>query len=129
MRKFKRISVKHKRGIPIPTRIIFSAFFLLVQMVIFFAVFLNLSTKSISIYLVSELFGIVTVVYIINRRGNPSYKLMWAVFILDFPIFGIFVFLLLGGERVMPHLKKKMKKCQEHYLPEIEKETEVTERL
>ena len=129
MRKFKRISVKHKRGIPIPTRIIFSAFFLLVQMVIFFAVFLNLSTKSISIYLVSELFGIVTVVYIINRRGNPSYKLMWAVFILVFPIFGIFVFLLLGGERVMPHLKKKMKKCQEHYLPEIEKETEVTERL
>lgn len=129
MRKFRKISVKHKRGIPIPTRIIFSAFFLLIQLVIFFALFLNLSTKSISIYLISELFGIITVVYIINRRGNPSYKLMWAVFILIFPIFGIFVFLLLGGERVMPHLKKKMKKCQEHFLPFIEKETEVTERL
>ena len=92
MRHRKNIRVKHKRGIPIPTRIIFSALFLLVQLAIFFAIFFNLSTKSLSIYFLSEFFGIVTVVYIINRRGNPSYKLMWAVFILVFPIFGIFIF-------------------------------------
>lgn len=129
MRHRKNIRVKHKRGIPIPTRIIFSALFLLVQLAIFFAIFFNLSTKSLSIYFLSEFFGIITVVYIINRRGNPSYKLMWAVFILIFPIFGIFIFLLLGGERVMPHLKKKMKKCQEHYLPLLEKNTEVSKKL
>ena len=62
------------------------------------------------LYTLLELIGVATVIYIVNKRGNPSYKIAWIVFILALPVFGILVYLLWGGQRTFPHLKKKMKK-------------------
>ncbi|MBO4431906.1 MAG: cardiolipin synthase [Clostridia bacterium] len=112
-----RQSVKNKRGIPIPTRIVISALFLLFQLVILFVMLRTLSDRSVFIYTASEVLAIITVVYIVNRRGNPSYKMAWIVFILIVPIFGITVFLFFGGGRVMPHLKRKMRECESHNMP------------
>ena len=42
----------------------------------------------------------VLVVFIITGRGNPSYKIAWIVPILAFPVFGIVIYLLFGGNRV-----------------------------
>ena len=112
-----RRSVKNKRGIPIPTRIVISAVVLFFQLIILFVMLRTLSDRSVFIYTVSEILAIITVVYIVNRRGNPSYKMAWIVFILIVPIFGIMVFMFFGGSRVMPHLKKKMRECEAHNMP------------
>ncbi len=112
-----RQSVKNKRGIPIPTRIVISALVLVFQLAILFVTLRTLSDKSVFLYTVSEILAIVTVIYIVNRRGNPSYKMAWIVFILIVPIFGITVFVFFGGGRVMPHLKKRMRDCESHNMP------------
>ena len=112
-----RQSVKNKRGIPIPTRIVISALVLIFQLVILFVTLRTLSDKSVFLYTVSEILAIITVIYIVNRRGNPSYKMAWIVFILIVPVFGITVFVFFGGGRVMPHLKKKMRDCESHNMP------------
>lgn len=109
-----RQSVKNKRGIPIPTRILISGVLLLFQFVILFVMLRTLSDRSVFIYTLSEVLAIITVIYIVNRRGNPSYKMAWIAFILIVPIFGTAVFMLFGGGRVMPHLKKKMRDCEMH---------------
>lgn len=120
---------ERKRGIRIQTRIIVSAFLLLVQLVFLFFLVYNFTIGSANIYALSVVAGIVTVIYIVNRRGNPSHKIVWIIFILVFPIFGISVFLLWGGGRVLPHLRRKMEKCEEHYLPLLTEKSDVRERL
>ena len=75
-----------KRGIRIQTRIIVSAFLLLVQLVFLFFVVYNITEKSAALYVVSMLAGAAMVIYIVNRRGNPSHKIAWIIFILLFPV-------------------------------------------
>ncbi len=119
--------VKNKRGIPFPTHIIFSAVSLLLQISFLFALVYGISEDNFKIYIISEIIAIITSVYIINRRGNSSYKFAWIVFILLFPIFGILIFTLIGGGRVFPHLKKKMNACEKkykRYLPDDSAECE-----
>lgn len=124
-----RQSVKNKRGIPIPTRIVISGIVLLFQMVILFVMLRTLSDRSVFIYTVSEILAIITVVYIVNRRGNPSYKMAWIVFILIVPIFGITVFIFFGGGRVLPHLKRKMRLCESHNMPYLKDDEEAQNAL
>ncbi len=118
-----------KRGIPIPTHIIISGLVLVIQLVFITAVIYDYTVASISAYAISVILGIITVIAIINRRGNPDHKISWIVFILVFPIFGITVFLLLGGGRVLPHIKKSMTICEARYKHYLKDNDEVLESL
>ena len=124
-----RVNVKHNRGIRLQSRIVLSVILLLMQVVwIAWGVF-ALSENYYIMYIASMVLAVITVVFIINRRGNSSYKIAWIVFILLVPVFGISMFLLLGGGRVMPHLKKRMRKCESHYLPFLPDDKEVRREL
>ncbi len=108
-----------KRGIPLPTHIIISGLLLVIQLVFITGVIYDYTVASTTAYSLSVILGIITVITIINRRGNPDHKISWIVFILVFPIFGITVFLLWGGGRVLPRIKKRMTICvarYKHYL-------------
>ena len=118
-----------KRGIRIPTRIIVSALLILIQLFFLFGVLYDFSISSAWAYTLSMILGIITVIIIINRRGDPDHKIAWIVFILLFPIFGITVFLLWGGGRVMPHLRKRMQLCEAKTMRYLKEEPEVRDRL
>ena len=124
-----KVRVKNKRGIRIQTRIIISAILLMVQLALLAWGVFSLSEHFFAIYVTSEIIAVITVIYIINRRGNPSYKIAWIVFILLVPVFGISVFLLWGGGRVMPHLKKKMHICESHYMPFLDDDEHIRRKL
>ena len=124
--KFK---VKHKRGIPFPTHIVFSAISLLVQIAFFIMMVYGLSEHFFFVNTLSMVMGIATVFYIINRKGNPSYKILWIIFILVAPVFGVTSFMLLGGGRVMPHLKKKMNICEDKYKKQLPDDADIHETL
>ena len=120
---------ERKRGIRIQTRIIISALLLLLQLIFLFYVLYNITAKSVALYALSMIAGTFTVICILNRRGNPDHKIAWIIFILLFPVFGISVFLLWGGGRVLPHLRRKMERCESHYLPYLKEEPNTRERL
>lgn len=63
-----------KRGIRIQTRIIVSALLLLVQFLFLFLALHDVSRKFAFIYELSQIAGVMTVIYIVNRRGNPATK-------------------------------------------------------
>lgn len=119
----------HNRGLRIPTRIIISGVLLLLQLGFLFAVLYDFSLGSAWSLATSSLLGIVTVVFILNKRGNPDHKMGWIIFILVFPIFGISVYLLWGGGRVLPHLRKKMAICESHYMPYLKDSENINDRL
>ena len=120
---------KPNHGFRIPTRIIISAFLLLIQFIFLFTSLYNITWQSTGLYVLSMFLGILTVVIIINRRSNPDHKIAWIVFILLFPIFGITVFMLWGGGRIMPIIKKRMRICEAKYLRYLKDDETVREKL
>lgn len=106
---------QRKRGFPMPTHIIVSGILLLIQLLFITTTIYDYTLASTTAYVLTVILGIITVVVIINRRGNPDHKISWIVFILVFPIFGITVFLLWDGGRVLPSTKKRMSACEIKY--------------
>ena len=82
---------------------------LLVQIAVLIAVFSAFSDYFVTYYWVNIALSIIVVVLIINRKSNPSYKIMWIIPVLIFPVFGCPFYLLLGGKRLS---KKERKKCR-----------------
>ena len=124
-----KISVKNKRGIPFPTHIVFSAVALLAQVVFFIVMVQGLREYSLWVNAFCTLLAIVTVLSITNKSGKSGYKILWIIFILAVPIFGVLSYMLLGGGRVFPHIKKKMHKCEQNYIEKLPKDTSVYETL
>ncbi|MBR4072508.1 MAG: cardiolipin synthase [Clostridia bacterium] len=123
------IKLKHKRGIRIQTRIIVCAILMLIQIGALFMMVYNISLASKLIQNLSIAAATVTVIFIVNRRGNPSYKIAWIIFILVFPIFGISVFLLWGSGSVFPFMKRRMTECESHYIPLLKKDPAIHNKL
>ncbi len=110
--------------IRIQNRILISALLLVLQLAFLFLLIYDSTVFSTFGFYFSMFLGVLTSIFIINKRGNADHKIGWIIFILIFPIFGISVYLLWGGGRVLPHLKKKMAICQSHYLPHLIKPKE-----
>ena len=122
-------SLKHKRGIPFPTHIVFSAVSLIVQIVFLAVAMLGLRENYFFINTLGTILAIITVFYITNGSGKSSYKILWIIFILAVPIFGVTAYMLLGGGRVFPHVKRKMQKCESKYIKQLPRDVEAHETL
>lgn len=107
---------KQKRGTTIPMRLIITAVIILIEIFIIVLAIETLSGKALWIYTAAEFISIFTVIHIANSRGNQSYKIMWIIYILLIPLLGVITYMLWGGGRMFPHLKRKMKKCSEEYI-------------
>ena len=103
------------RGIKIQSRILISALLVILQLAFLLFIIFESSLYSVWGFTLSIILGAITSVFIINKRGNADHKISWIIFILIFPIFGISVYILWGGGRILPHLRKKMEICESHY--------------
>ena len=45
--------------------------------------------------------------YIINKSGNPSYKILWLLFIGTFPVLGGLMYLLFGDKRPSRKMRRQ----------------------
>lgn len=117
------------RGIRIQTRIIISLFIILIEICLMAFSVSALAEKTLWIYTLAELISIIMVIHIVNIRGNQSYKIMWIIFILLVPIFGVSAYLLWGGGRMFPHLKKRMQACNKKYISFLPEDSKVKNAL
>ncbi len=124
-----KIKLKHKRGIPFPTHIVFSALSLIVQIVFFIIMMMGLSEHYLFVNTLCTILAVIMVFYITNSSGKSSYKILWIIFILAVPIFGVIAYMLLGGGRVFPHVKRKMQKCEDKYIKQLPDDTATHETL
>ena len=74
-----------KRGHKVPRRFIVTALLLLLQVGLTLFVGGYVFKNLYWVYLMFELLSACCVIYLVNRRGNPSYKIMWIAFILLIP--------------------------------------------
>ncbi|MEG0944358.1 MAG: cardiolipin synthase [Angelakisella sp.] len=96
-------------------RLVLVAFAIIVQLAFLMVMLLKFQNQFVYFYGVSAVLSVIVVLFIINGRSNPAYKLAWVVPILLFPIFGGIFYLLFGSNRPSKHEIKKMSAMLENY--------------
>ena len=104
-----------RRGFPFQIKTLITIISIFLQLTLLIIPPILFSDKAIWFFTVCQFLAVCFVIFIINLKSNPSYKIIWITFILLMPVVGVIIFLLFGGGRVFPHLKKRMLKCEEHY--------------
>lgn len=111
-----------KRVVRLPVRIIISIIIVLLEIFLIANSLLTFVDNIKWLYTAVRLLGIITIIHILTERGNQSYKIMWIVFIMLIPVFGVLAYLLWGGGRMFPHLKKRMAACNKKYFSKLSSE-------
>lgn len=102
----------------------FVILFLLIQLGILFGCFYWLSSYMVYIYGSFTLLGAAVVIYIMNKPGNPSYKLVWMIPILLIPVFGTLFYLYMELQPSTILIRKRIQSVNERtsaYLKQDEK--------
>ncbi|MEG1828020.1 cardiolipin synthase [Niameybacter sp.] len=68
----------------------------------------KLSEYFVYLYVVFTIVSIIVVIYILNKKDNPSYKLAWIIPILLFPVFGGLFYLIFGGDKTGAKFKRSV---------------------
>lgn len=110
---------KQKKGL---LRIIFGRtaiviFLLVLQLLVLLGSFMWLKEFMVYIYSGSVLISAAVVIYIINDKGNPEFKLVWMIPVLLFPIFGALLYLYVKADLGAGAATKRCEKTIEETRP------------
>lgn len=111
--KFKKV------GTSPPVKLVTTLILVILQFVITVILLFRLTHSTVWLYVLFQVINFVVVFYIVNKRSNPSYKIMWIIFIMSIPPIGSVVYLLWGSGRVTPKFRRRalaVKKTTEKFL-------------
>lgn len=90
-------------------RIVLISVAIILQFAVLVEIIYRFNNYFVYFYWISIFASIAAVLWIINDRSNPSYKIAWIIPILLFPIFGGLFYLFFGGKRLSKEEKRKMR--------------------
>lgn len=105
------------------------SFLLVLQLLAMAASLLRISEYFIYFNILLRLISVVTVIIIINRHSNPSYKLAWVVPILMFPLFGGLFYLFITGQMHTKYYFFKLSASERSINRRYRQDTEVLEEI
>jgi len=89
-------------------RTVLVAVLLIFQIALLACAMLSFSEYFVYFYGFCVVLSVVVVLWIVNTRSDPGYKIAWIILILLVPVFGGLVYLLCGGNRLSARLRRKM---------------------
>jgi len=89
----------------------------------------GLNQRAAYLYGAMEIISLIVVVLLIYSRDNPSYKISWAIVILVFPLFGVFIYLIAGTHYLSPGLRRMIKRAKSFGLKLRRQDPEVMQAL
>ncbi|MCI8622890.1 MAG: cardiolipin synthase [Provencibacterium sp.] len=90
---------------------------------------LRLTLGSWFVSLMLQFFSVVTVVWLVSKNENPSYKLAWVIAILSFPILGIVFYFMFGNKKMPEKHSRPILEYYERIAPHLAPEQGVGEAL
>ena len=88
-------------------RVFFVALMIILQFAFLTVMLLYFQEHFVYFYWLSIILALSIVLYIINSRSKPGYKVAWITLLLLVPIFGTFLYILLSGNRLsLRYLRK-----------------------
>lgn len=94
-------------------RVFFVGISLFIQLMILIIMISRFSNYFVYFYIFNILLSIIAILYIVNDRSNPGYKIAWLIPILLFPIFGGLIYLMFGRNKLKKRERKKMQQVLE----------------
>ncbi len=124
----------NKKTLGKPMRIIFGrttfvVTAVLLQLIVLMAAFQWLSNHFFYIYSGFTLLSAVVVIYILNKRQNPSYQMAWIIPVLVFPVFGALFYLFMESQPGGRMINKRMQTIVKETEPYLKQDPEVMSRL
>ncbi len=110
-------------------RTAFVMLFLLIQMVVLMEAFRWLSDNVFFFYGGFVLLSAAVVIYIINKRQNPSYQLVWVIPVLVFPVFGALFYIFMEFQTGVRELSRRLECLAEATEPFLRQDAQVRENL
>lgn len=83
-------------------------FLLLIQILFLFSSLTLLQEYAATAYLASAIMSMLVVVYIINSRGTPEFKMSWILFVLLIPIVGTFFYIFVKIQPGTQHIGRRL---------------------
>lgn len=72
---------------------------------------------------------LLVVLWIVNKKINPSYKLAWTIVILCIPVFGILLYAVFGSSRIARDMAKKFQTILEATKEDVKEREDTRARL
>ena len=95
-------------------RMFMVALLLLVQIGLLMAVLIRFNDYFVYVYFFCVALSVIAVLYIVNRRMDPGYKIGWIILILFAPFFGGLFYLICGGNGPSRRLRRKLEGMNKH---------------
>lgn len=111
------------------SRIVIVAVLIIAQLIFVLFIVWALSSYALQAYGFFTFLSIISVIYIINKHDNPSYKLTWCVLIVAVPIFGGILYLLFGGKKVPKGLRRNILRSSKETLPLLSQDSKLLEEI
>lgn len=102
-----KIAKKSILGIIFSRRMLI-VFLLLIQILFLFSSLTMLGEHATTVYLGSAVMSMLVVVYIINSKGTPEFKMSWILFVLLIPIVGTFFYLFVKIQPGTQHIGRRL---------------------
>lgn len=102
---------------------------LALQFIVFFFLYGATSTLREYTTITYEIIKFISVIYIIYKRQNSAYKIIWIIFLMFMPITGYVAYMLWGNNKTPKNIKKRIKKEREKSHVTLTKEEEIYEEI
>ncbi len=97
----------------------------LVQLAFVMLILYYLSASIWQVYICLYILSLIIVLYVINKRENPSYTIIWVLLILGVPIFGGVFYLMFGGRKIPKELQRHAMMNDEERLPFLKQNEDI----
>lgn len=95
----------------------------------FVLIFYMLGDLTELLMVILEILSVVFSLYIIMKREEGTYKILWLIVIMGLPILGAFLYLLVGNKGSGRRLKKKIYPIRENLKGMLPKNAEIIEEI
>lgn len=110
-------------------RVVLVALSILVQLSTLIIIIWKFSNYFVLFDVVFTVISVLAVIYILNSRSDPAYKVAWIIPIMLFPIFGGLFYLMIGGAGLSSKMKKRMSLITEKMKDCLSQKQETTNLL
>ncbi len=110
-------------------RLVVCVLLMLVQAAILVLMILEFQKYFGYFYILCIVLSVLVVLYIINNRCNPAYKIAWIIPILTVPVFGGLMYLIFGGNRLTGRERKRMSTVSQRFQKAAEELPNAMEEL
>lgn len=110
-------------------RIVLYTIAILVQAFFLMLVLWRFGNFFIYFYIINIILSLIVVLFILNNKSNPAYKIAWIVPILLLPIFGGLIYLMFGNYKTSKKVKRDMQNINEKMEYFLKQQDDVMESL